>query len=147
MKLHKMSLVILVLSLFLLIPNGNIVFAMQDSVTDSAEPVPTPDWAYIYQTTTLLSISTSGVAEATGILTGYPGTTTEVWIFLYLERYTNGTWTTVTSWYQGFDSYRGTLIRTTSVTSGYWYRVRASYYAYSGDVYEHVTQYSSSVYY
>lgn len=131
----------------LLVPQNTIVNALEKTSSSAANSVPTPDWAYVYQTKTQLSISASGIAEATGILTGYAGTTTEVWIFLYLERYSNGSWTSVNSWYQSFATYRGTLVTNSSVSNGYTYRVKASYYAYSGSEYEHIVQYSSPIYY
>lgn len=112
----------------------------------SAEVPQTIDWVYVNRTSTSLSISSVGEATATAHLTGYPGTTTEVWIFMYLEKYSGGSWTTINSWYQSYYTYTGTLQQTANVSSGYWYRVKASYYAYSGDDYEHIVQYSSSVY-
>jgi len=112
----------------------------------SSEIPPSPDWAYANRTLTNLSISSAGEATATAQLIGYPGVTTEVWIFMYLERYSGGFWTTVDSWYQGYYAYSGTLQETIYVPSGYSYRVKASYYAYCGDDYEHIIQYSNSIY-
>lgn len=102
---------------------------------------------YISRTTTTLSISSSGQATVVGSITGYSGITDKVYIFLYLEKYTNGSWTTETSWFQSFNSYHGTLQGTTYVAAGYLYRVRASYYAYSGSNSENLVGYSNTVYY
>jgi hypothetical protein len=73
--------------------------------------------------------------------------TDEVWIFLYLERYENGRWVTVGSWSKFSYTYYAYLEGFKSVASGYVYRVRGSYYAWSGTSYEQVTGYSSSQYY
>ena len=116
-------------------------------LTNSTESVIVPYWSYTNSTNTLLSISTSGVATAVGIITGYQGITTKVIIYLYLQRYQSGAWTTINSWSQTFNSYRGTLQGTASVSKGYQYRVQASYYAYSGSLYENIISYSSIVNY
>jgi len=105
-------------------------------------------WSYISARDTRLSISSSGTATCTGSVTGYPGTTTKVEIYLYLQQYKNGAWSTVSggSWYQLFNSYKGTLQKTKSgLASGYQYRLKASYYAWSGSNSENVVAYSSTV--
>lgn len=106
-----------------------------------------PMMLYISRVTTNIYIGTYGETTVTGSITGYQGVTDAVWIFLYLEKNINGTWTTIHSWDQYFPSYRGVLQGTTVVPHGYYYRVRGSYYAYSGDDIEHVNGYSSTVYY
>ncbi len=104
--------------------------------------------AYTNTTKTTLSISTSGTATCTGSLTGYSGTTTKVEIFLYLQQYKNGAWSNVTgSWYSLFNTYKGTLQKTYGVAKGYQYRVKASYYAYSGSQFENIVKYSGTVTY
>jgi hypothetical protein len=57
------------------------------------------------------------------------------------------TWTTIESWYKTFDSYKGMLEGTSSVSTGYFYRVKASYYAYCGSDYENIVNYSQTVTY
>jgi len=107
-------------------------------------------WSYTSATDTRLSISSSGTAICTGKITGYQGTTTKVEIYLYLQQYKNGAWSTVSggSWYQLFNSYKGTLQKTKSgLAKGYQYRVKASYYAWSGSNSENVVAYSKTVTY
>lgn len=145
MKRYKKPMgIVLVILLCSLLPINNLAYANSQS-SEAKDPL-SIDWVYANQISTSLYISSSGEATATGQLVGYSGVTTEVWIFLYLERYSNGSWTTVNSWYQSFNSYRGTLQKSTFVSAGYWYRVMASYYAYSGGDYEHIGEYSNSVY-
>jgi hypothetical protein len=105
-----------------------------------------PMMLYINRVTTLIYIGTYGETEAYGQIYGYPDVD-EVWIYLYLERYVNGSWQVFNSWSATFNSFYGSLDRTDVVPHGYTYRVRGSYYAWSGSNYDHVYGYSSSVYY
>ena len=146
LKLFKRELVLaLAFLIFILMPMNLVTHAYTQAAP--AKMSPTPDWAYTNQTSTGLSISSAGEATATAQLTGYPGITTEVWIFMYLEQYSGGAWTTINSWNQLYSGYTGTLQRTAYVSSGYWYRVKASYYAYSGDDSENIVQFSNTVNY
>ena len=146
MKLPKVVATILIALLFsLVVPFSPLLQVNSEAL--SVDVPPTIQWVYVNQTMTNLSISSSGQATLTAQLIGVPGVTSQVWIFMYLERYSNGAWTSVNSWHQSYQSISGTLQRQINVTSGYWYRVKASYYAYSGSEYEHIIQYSNLVYY
>lgn len=114
-----------------------------------AEPKinPMPMMLYINQISTSMRIDTYGDTIATGSLLGYQGVTDEVWIYLYLEQYVNGSWVTYYSWYGIFTTYYGYVQGTRVVPHGYYYRVRGSYYAWSGSDYEHMTGFSSVQYY
>lgn len=89
-----------------------------------------------------LSISESGTATATSKITGYPGTTTRVYITMYLERIKDGEWETVESWSDSAASYRLTSEENVNVSKGYTYRVRVSFYSYSGTNNEYIIKYS-----
>lgn len=146
MKLPKVVTTILLALLFsMIVPFSPLLQANSEALFVNAPP--TIQWDYVYQTMTNLSISSSGQATSTAQLVGVPGVTTRVGIFIYLERYSNGAWTSVNSRYQSYLSSNGTLQRQTNVPSGYLYRVKASYYVYCGSNYEHITQYSNSIYY
>ena len=106
-----------------------------------------PMWDYMNDINTTLSISTTGTTTVSGSITGYPSITTRVSIYLYLQQYKDGAWTIIDSWYGTFDSYRGILEGTLSVSPGYSYRVMTSYYAYSGSNYENIIDYSQIVSY
>jgi hypothetical protein len=106
-----------------------------------------PMFVYISRTATTISIGTYGETTATGTLIGVQGVTDEVWIYLYLERYVNGSWQVFNSWSKISYSYMATLQETDVVPHGYYYRVRGSYYAWCGNQYEHVNGYSATVYY
>jgi len=131
---------------FLFYPN-TAIHTHAVSLQEPEDHIVVPYWTNINQTITQISIVPSGMIEVSGVLTGYPGITTEIRIFLYLEKHTNGKWITINSWHDSFYSYRGALINSTALTRGYLYRVKASYYAYRGNNYEHITQYSNSIYY
>ncbi|MDW7657853.1 MAG: hypothetical protein SCM11_11855 [Bacillota bacterium] len=118
----------------------------QDSLTEDLGINPSPRFSYTNVISTSMYTSASGIT-ATGYILGYPGITDEVWIFLYLERYENGRWVTVGSWSEFAYTYFAYLEGFKSVASGYYYRVRGSYYAWSGNSYEQITGYSSSKYY
>ena len=146
MRKLKLISIFLVICLSSCIMFSTGVSAVEEQSISSAKINPMPISMYINWTMTGLAI-TSGDAKASGEIIGIPGVTTEVWIYLYLEVYVNGSWTTETSWYQTYGSYYGTLQCTTDVASGYWYRIRASYYAFSGSNYENLIRYSDMVYY
>lgn len=146
MRKLKLISIFLVICLSSCIMFSTGVSATEEQSISSTKINPMPMSMYISWTMTDLAI-TSGEAEAFGQIVGIPGVTTEVWIYLYLEVYVNGSWTTETSWYQTYGYYRGTLQGLTDVASGYYYRVRASYYAFSGSNYENLVRYSDTVYY
>ena len=101
-------------------------------------------YAYANSVITNLSISSAGKATCLASLTGYPGTTTKVEINMYLQQLKNGSWVNVNSWSKTFNSYSGTLEKTATVAKGYSYRVKASYYAYSGTKKENIVSYSGT---
>jgi hypothetical protein len=99
---------------------------------------------YIDNTTTALSISSSGTATVKGSAYGNQSSTDEVEIYLYLQQYKNGSWQTIESWSDSFESHRGNLSETYSLTKGYKYRAKAVYYAYGNSGgYDCITSYSS----
>lgn len=108
---------------------------------------PAPMLVYINNVSTSMSIPPSGLAVATGSISGYQGETDEVWIYLFLEQNVNGTWVTYASWSGFYQSYRGLLSGSKYVQHGYAYRVRGSYYAWSGSNYEHINGYTSAIFY
>jgi hypothetical protein len=147
---RKRFIVSVIISVIMILSVGGQIAAIGTMVpVNLAESKinPSPMMLYTNRTSTGISISTAGLAIATGNIVGYQGITDEVWIFLYLEKYTNGSWVTVDSWMQFFYSYRGFLQTATYVPSGYYYRTRATYYAFMGSNYEQTTGYSSVVYY
>ena len=116
-------------------------------VTTPVTEIPTID-EFLYTATTNTSISIkSGVITGTAFLLGYQGITTKVEVFVYLQQYKNGAWTNIGDWYQYFNNYYGGFSPQKSVSSGYSYRIKASYYANSGSSWENIISYSPSLYY
>lgn len=107
-------------------------------------------WSYTNSVTQNLSIS-NGSATMTSSVTGYNGTTTKIEIYFYLQKYSGGTWKniktykdTVNSWYAVKEH---TYTSSTDITHGYKYRLRCTYYVYSGRSYEHFMEYTDEKYY
>lgn len=94
-----------------------------------------------------LSINSSGYSTSSADVQCYTGID-KVRITIYLQQYSNGSWTTIKSWSQDYTGTSGQMIRTQYVTSGYWYRVQAKMYAFQGStIVESVSGTSSSVWY
>ncbi len=102
---------------------------------------------YYFSASAGLTISSSGMAEAKGKLTGLTGVTTKTTVHLYLQRYKDGKWENVDDWLSTGETVNRSLTKSKQVIKGYKYRAKASCYAYSGTKYEHVTKYSSAVNY
>lgn len=139
----------IVLCLVLMMAISGPVMAVDKTIHSElidAEINPSPRLTYINFISTSMYPSSSGIT-ASGYISAYPGVVDEVWIFLYLERYENGRWVTVGSWSKFSYTYYAYLEGFKAVASGYVYRVRGSYYAWSGTSYEQVTGYSGTQYY
>lgn len=147
MRFGKSISFVLVIILSIFLPSGLNINALDDESALSINSNPIPQMMYINQTITKLTISSSGEAVSIGQIIGNTGITDTVWIYLYLEKFENYSWTTVSSCNKSFTYYRGELRKTDVVSSGYYYRVRASYYAFSGLYCENIVKYSNSVYY
>ena len=144
---HKRILSLLVISFLVCFTIRPFVSASDVPLASYIKPEPMLRSMYISWTTTTLTISPFGSAELTGQITGISGVTTRVAIYLYLEIYANNTWYVVASESQTFNSYLGSLPVDFPVSSGYSYRVRASYYAFCGSASENLVRYSNIVYY
>jgi len=92
-------------------------------------------------TTTGISIS-GGNGSAVCTVAGYQTFVTKCSITANLQQYKNGTWVTIDTWPQSFNSYRGSLTGTKALTKGYDYRVQAIYTATSASMTETFTTYS-----
>ena len=109
-------------------------------------PEITPYMLYTNSTTTGFDLTSSGVATGYASINGY-ASTTKIVIFIFLEKYSGGKWLTDGAWTSTTYSDHAFLYFTDTVSHGYTYRVRGSYYVYSGTAYEHTTVYSGTEYY
>lgn len=91
----------------------------------------------IKYSTISLSLS-DGVAKCSASVTGYSSNTNSVSIYMYLQKYSNGTWSNIASWSESADDYTLSIYKTKSVSSGR-YRLKASYYAEN----ENIVKYSA----
>lgn len=100
-------------------------------------------WSYTSTTSQGISIS-GGTATITASVTGYQSLATKVVMYMYLQQSTSsGGWTNLASYTHTFNRYYGTAEHYYSTCpTGHKYRLRCSYYVYSGDQYEHIIAYS-----
>jgi len=138
-----------ILCLVILVLGAISAQAASISADAAVPPPPQFRWSYINTIKTTLVIS-GGQASCTGTVTGYNGITDKVEITLYLERKlaSSSVWSSSASDpKQTFNSFFGMYTMKKAATSGYEYRVRAVYTAYSGSNSETVTGYSNTVMY
>ena len=101
-------------------------------------------WSYTSSTSQGISIN-NGTATVTAAVTGYQSKATKVVMYMYLQQSKNGGWTNLTSYTHTFNNYYGAAEHYYSTCpKGYTYRLRCSYYVYSGSQYEHIIAYSSN---
>lgn len=113
--------------------------------TDNIEGEPSNErWSYISTTTQGMSIS-NGKATMSATISGYPGITTKVIIYMYLQKYYDGYWHNLTATKDEFNSFHGEKERyKTGCTSGK-YRLKVSFYAYGpNNKYENHVAYSAT---
>lgn len=139
----KSICLIIVFSLCILTANSLPVNAVASQRLNDIVPF----YDYTSKTNTSISISQSGVGTCTASITGYQDLTTQIQIYMYLEQYSNGSWRVIKTWTESYNYFKGTLQQDYSVSKGYRYRTKASYYAYSGSNYENIVRYSSEAQY
>lgn len=101
-------------------------------------------WSYTDHTSQGISIK-NGTATVTAAVVGYQGVATKVVMYMYLQQSKNGGWTNLTSYTHTFNNYHGAAEHYYSTCPrGYTYRLRCSYYVYSGSQYEHIIAYSNN---
>jgi len=145
-KLFK-SLAATCLALTVLLGSSAAVAGAETSKIGSiGVPEITPYMLYTNSTSTGFDLSSSGVATGFASIHGY-SSVTKIVIFLFLEKYSGGKWLTDGAATSTTYSSYAYLDFTDTVSHGYTYRVRGSYYVYSGTAYEHTTVYSGTEYY
>jgi len=95
----------------------------------------------ISTTTTGISIS-GGNGSVICSVAGRQGTVTKCSIKANLQQYKNGSWVTIATWQQSFNTFYGTLTGTKAITKGYNYRTQAIYTATSASGTQTLTAYS-----
>lgn len=104
-------------------------------------------WSYTSSTSQGISVE-SKEATADAIVTGYKDKATKVVMYMYIQQLKDGSWTTLDSHRYEFDTWHGAKEITYSpCPHGYTYRLKCSYYVYSGTEYEHITAYSANFVY
>jgi len=107
-----------------------------------------PEWTYLYYVTNYFDIDASGEALMDSQMQVYDGYADNVKMNNYLQRYNNGSWTTVKSWSQSTDGTYAFWSGSYYVYEGYYYRLYTYYYVYHGStLLEYTSMPSVTVYY
>lgn len=104
-------------------------------------------WSYTATTSQALSVENKE-ATACADVTGYKGKATKIVMYMYIQQLNNGSWTTLDSHRYEFDTWHGMKEITYSpCPHGYTYRLKCSYYVYSGTSYENIEATSANFVY
>ena len=103
-------------------------------------------WSYTSSYSIYMGI-VNGTAIMDSTVTGYNGVTTKIEIYFYLQQYYDGGWKNYKTWKDTINDISAVVEHTYSVPRGYKYRLRCSYYVYSGRSYDHFMAYSNEVSY
>ena len=87
-------------------------------------------------------------ATACADVTGYKDKVTKIVMYMYIQQLNNGSWKTLDSHRYEFDSWHAAKeIYYSPCPHGYTYRLKTSYYVYSGTDYEYISGYSPNFVY
>jgi hypothetical protein len=104
-------------------------------------------WSYTESTTQSLSIAKKE-ATAYASVRGYSDKATKIVIYMYIQQLKNGEWTNLDVHRYEFSSWHASKeITYSSCPHGYTYRLKTSYYVYSGSSYEHISANSANFVY
>ena len=96
-------------------------------------------WKYTATTSQGIGVKDK-IATANISVTGYKGTATRIVAYMYIQQLSGGNWITLDSHRYEFNSWHGSKEITYSpCPHGYTYRLKASYYVYSGSQYEYIS--------
>lgn len=129
--------------LVMLLVSSYAVPALGSTVEVTDEIIISPMYTYISTAKTQLNIDSNGKADVTTYLTGNTNVTSTK-ATIRLQRYINGSWTTIKTWNESSNSRVLIFNDTYNVASGYDYRVQSVVTAYSGTQSESNTLTSSS---
>ncbi|MBQ4333397.1 MAG: hypothetical protein IJC33_06445 [Clostridia bacterium] len=136
MSRNVKRIVCLLMSLLLLCPLNLVVSAASTEGENAVQP----RFTYTNNTSTSLTITTSGTAYCVVDVQGYSNVT-KVYIKMTLQKYTVLWWSKVESWEATFNDVTGYISETAQVGSGR-YRVKVEITVYSGSDSEEITDYS-----
>lgn len=143
MKKRLMQLfLVLILAICICVPSNSPALA-------SAAPdvIYQPCFTYINYATCGMDINSSGKASMASTIVAYSGTVDQVRMNNYLQRYQDGSWTTVKSWSQTTEGTIGVWAKSYYVTSGYNYRQKTYFYVYDGSTVIESTSLTSGIVY
>lgn len=128
--------------------NGNIE-DNNDFMEDEYHVEGTPNlsrWSYTNSTTEGLTISSNGTATMSSSVIGYSNVT-KIEIYFYLQQY-DGAWKNVKTYKDTvYNTYAAKEHVYSGLSKGYKYRLRCTYYVYSGNKYDYFMEYTDEKYY
>lgn len=129
---------------------ANTIEDNNDFMEDEYHVEGTPNlsrWSYTSSCSQNLYINSSGTATMTSAVTGYSGVTTKIEIYFYLQQY-DGAWKNVKTYKDTVEgSYAVKEHVYSGLSKGYKYRMRCTYYVYSGKSYDYFMEYTDEQYY
>lgn len=104
-------------------------------------------WKYTSSTTQDLDVYKKE-ATACASVTGYKDKVTKIVMYMYIQQLNKGVWETLDSHRYEFNNwYADKEITYSSCPHGYTYRLKCSYYVYSGNQYENISATSANFVY
>ena len=104
-------------------------------------------WSYTSSTCQDIGI-VNREATACADVTGYKDKVTKIVMYIYIQQLNNGSWKTLDSHRYEFVSWHAAKeIYYSPCPHGYTYRLKTSYYVYSGTDYEYISGYSPNFVY
>lgn len=104
-------------------------------------------WSYTSSTAQGMSIDKKEATAAVSV-TGYKDKVDKIVIYMYIQQLNDGSWKTLSSSRYEVDNWHAEKEKTYSpCPHGYTYRLKASYYVYSGDDYEYISATSANYVY
>lgn len=131
---------IFVLALFILCIPAQL-FAADEST--NVKNIVSPMWTYIVDYQNTFSISSSGLATVYTTLNASSGN--KVVITSSIQKYANGSWSSINSWTTTSYSGSGALYQTWNLASGYNYRMVSNGAVYQNSVLLEQTSYTSPI--
>lgn len=128
--LRKITIIIFTIALAVIFA-GTALADTSSTVKEKPPEGSGAKYTYISSTATNLNINSIGKAYCDAQIHCYSGVDS-VRISGYLERYSNGSWTTLKQWTDNTSGNYGQMNKEWYVARGYQYRWRVYYYAYEG---------------
>ena len=103
-------------------------------------------WVYTSATSQAVYVNSAGRLTGSATVTGHSDVT-KIVCYMYPQQLVNGAWKNLATYTDtAYNRALGAEHYYSTCPSGYYYRIRTSYYVYVGDTYEHIIAYSGNYY-